>query len=147
MAHTALLYGNFGISLAKRLIDLSTAGDSIKVMLTTSAYVPNQDTHDFKDDVTNEVVGTGYTAGGIALATKTLTYTGATNVVMFDADDVSWGGATFTSRVAVIYDATPGTDATRPLIGYVLFDVDQVVTAGTFSIVWDPAGIFKITVA
>ncbi len=51
--------------------------DTIKVMLTTSAYSPALDTHEVKADVTNEVTGTGYTAGGATVATKTLTYTAA----------------------------------------------------------------------
>lgn len=51
--------------------------DTIKVMLTTSAYTPNRDTHETKADVTNEISGTGYTAGGVTLASKTITYTAA----------------------------------------------------------------------
>jgi hypothetical protein len=51
--------------------------DTIKVMLTTSAYTPNLDTHETKADVTNEVVGTGYTARGATLGTKTITVTPA----------------------------------------------------------------------
>jgi hypothetical protein len=47
-----------------------------KTMLTTVTYVPNQDTHDFKDDVTNEITGTGYTAGGVAISPLTSLYTG-----------------------------------------------------------------------
>lgn len=51
--------------------------DTMKVMLTTSTYAENLDTHETKSDVTNEVTGTGYTAGGNALASKTITYTAA----------------------------------------------------------------------
>lgn len=51
--------------------------DTIKMALTTSAYTPNRDTHEFFSDITNEITGTGYTAGGVALASKTITYTAA----------------------------------------------------------------------
>lgn len=51
--------------------------DTIKVMLTTSSYTPNRDTHETKNDITNEISGTGYTAGGVTLASKTITYTAA----------------------------------------------------------------------
>jgi len=51
--------------------------DTIKVMLATSSYAENLDTHETKADVTNEVVGTGYTAGGATLGSKTITYTAA----------------------------------------------------------------------
>jgi len=51
--------------------------DTLKVMLSTSAYTLNLDTHEVKADVTNEVSGTGYTAGGVTIATKTITVTAA----------------------------------------------------------------------
>ena len=46
-------------------IDLDT--NTIKVALVTRPIRPNQDAHDFFDDITNEVSGTGYTAGGASL--------------------------------------------------------------------------------
>jgi hypothetical protein len=49
--------------LARNNIDFDT--DTFKAMLVTSSYTPNKDTHDKRDDVTNEVAGTGYTAGGV----------------------------------------------------------------------------------
>ena len=48
--------------------------DTIKVALVTSSYTFS-DAHNFFDDITNEVTGTGYTAGGMALGTKTNTIT------------------------------------------------------------------------
>ena len=45
----------------------------------------------------------------------------------------------------MIYDDTPATAATKPLIGYVDFGSDQSSSAGTFSVVWDAAGIFTTT--
>lgn len=145
MAVTAKLYGKVFTALWNKEIDYDS--DSIKVMLTTSTYTPDQDVHDYKDDVTNEITGTGYTAAGVALTTKTVTYTGATNKHVLDADDVQWTTATFTMRNAVIYDATPATDATRPLIGYQSESGDVSVTAGTFTLQWSASGIVEITVA
>jgi hypothetical protein len=107
--------------------------DTIKGMLTTVTYVPDQDTHDYQDDVTNEVSGTGYTAGGMALANKTVTYTAGTNVGKIDADDLVWSNSTIVNaRVLVIYDATPGSDATRPLLFYSVFDANVSTDAGAF---------------
>jgi hypothetical protein len=85
MAVTALVYGGFLQSLANKEIDLDT--DVLKVMLCTSTYTPNQDTHRYKSSVTNEVTGTGYTATGAALGSVVVSYTGATNVLMLDAAD------------------------------------------------------------
>lgn len=122
--------------------------DTIKLMLCSSSYTPNQDTHDYKDDVTNEVTGTNWAAGGVTLANCSLTYTGATNVLKLDADDVSVSTVTLTgAQVVVIYDATPGTDATRPLIGYAVLDSAISPNAGPLAITFDTAGILTITPA
>lgn len=145
MAVTGKLYGKVFTALWNKEIDFDT--DTIKVMLTTSSYTPDQDVHDYKDDVTNEVTGTGYTATGATLASKTVTYTGATNKHVLDAADVTWSTSTITARNAVVYDASPATDATRPLICYQASDVDIVSSGGDFTIVWNAAGIVEITVS
>lgn len=121
--------------------------DTIKVLLTTSSYTPNQDTNAFKSDVTNEVTGTGYSAGGMTLASKTLTYNSGTKTITFDAADVSWTSSTITARTAVVYDGTPGSDATRPLFVYDQSSTDVVSTGGTWAIVWDVTGIATIQVS
>jgi hypothetical protein len=141
------LYGQFLSQALNKEIDWDT--DTIKVALLTNAYTPDQDAHNYLDDViTYEVSGaTGYTAGGNTLANKTNTYTGASNVIVLDADDVTWSSSTITARYAVIYDATPATNATKPLIGYVDFGSDQSSSNGNFTITWDATGIVRVTVA
>lgn len=140
------LYGQFVQQAFNKEIDWDS--DTIKVALVTNAYTPDQDAHNYFDDVVaNEVTGTGYTAGGNTLANKTNTYDSATNVIKLDADDVTWASSTITARYAVIYDATPATNATRPLIGYVDFGSDQSSSNGNFTITWDSTGIVRVTVA
>lgn len=145
MAHIGKFFGSFLLSAMNKEIDLDS--DTLKVMLCTSAYTPNQDAHRYKSAVTGEVSGSGYTAGGVTLAGVTVTYDAATNTLKLDADDASWPAATITARHAVIYDATPGSDATRPLIGYTTFDQDISSTAAAFQLIWDPAGICTLTVS
>ncbi|RBO87010.1 hypothetical protein [Nocardia puris] len=145
MAASAKLYGLALRSIVNKEIDWDT--DVIKVMLCTSSYTPNQDTHAYKSDITNEVTGTGYTAGGATLGSCTATYNAGTNTLTLDAADVSWPNSTITARYAIVYNSSPGSDATRPLIGYVDFDQNISTTAGTFSIVWDAAGIITATAA
>lgn len=145
MTHIAKFYGKFFLSLANKEIDMDS--DSIKVMLCTSSYTPDQDAHRYKSDVTNEITGTGYTAGGAVLSSPASAYNGTTNLWSFDAADAQWTGATFTARVAVLYDSSPASDSTRPLIGYILFDADIPVTASTFTVVWDATGIATVTVS
>jgi len=140
---TTKTYGSLITKAFNKEVDFDT--DTIKVALVSSSYTPNQDTHDYWDDVSsNEVSGTGYTAGGATLASKTVTYDSATNVTKFDAADVSWTSSTITARYAVVYLDT-GTASTSPLIAYVDFGSDQSSSSGTFQIVWDSAGIFTTT--
>lgn len=145
MAVTAKLYGLALYSAFNKEIDWDT--DVIKVMLCTSAYTPDQDTHRYKSSVTNEASGTGYTAGGATLAASAPSYTAGTNTLVLDAADTAWTGSTITARYAVIYNSSPGTDATRPLIAYVDFGADVSTTAGTFTITWDAAGLVTLTAA
>lgn len=140
------LYGQFLQQALNKEVDWDT--DTIKVALLSNAYAPDQDAHNYFDDVVaHEVTGTGYTAGGLTLANKTNTYNSATNVIVLDADDVTWSASTITARYAVVYDATPATNATKPLIGYVDFGSDQSSSNGNFTITWDSTGIVRITVA
>lgn len=140
------LYGSVVAKAFNKEIDLD--GDTIKVALLTNAFAPNQDTQDYFDDVVaSEVTGAGYTAGGVTLANKQVSYDAASNTFIFDADDVVIPNSTITARYAVVYDATPGTNATRPLIGYVDFVSDQSSTVGNFTITWDASGILRATVA
>lgn len=149
MAVTAKFYGLFFKSLSNKEIDLDS--DTIKLMLCTSTYGPNQDTHRYKSDVTNEVSGTGYTAGGATVGSVVSSYDTTSNVWSFDGADVSWASTTLNGanapRYGVLYDSTPATDATRPLIGWVDFGVDTPVTNGTLSVTWDAAGVGYVTVA
>jgi len=148
MASTAKWYGSaiayqYGATAANR-VDWVT--DTIKVALVGAAYVPNQDTHDYWDDVVaNEVTGAGYTAGGVTLATKTVNYDAATNVASLRAATSAWTNLTATTSYAVIYKST-GVNGTSVLIGYVDLGGSQSVVGADFSLVWDTTnGVLKIT--
>lgn len=136
-----VIYNSFKMKIMDGSIDLDT--DTIKVALVTSAYTPNQDTHDFFDDVTNEVSGTGYTAGGASLASKAVTTDTTDNEGVFDAADVVWSTATVTARGAVIYKST-GTASTSALICYLDFGSDQSSSAADFTIAWNAEGIVNL---
>lgn len=143
---TGKFYGLFFKSLLNKEIDFDS--DSIKIMLCTTSYTFDQDTHQYKSSITNEVTGTGYTAGGQALTSVAVTYDTATNTIKMDAADPSWPSSTIAGVLkAVIYDSTPGTDATRPLIAYLESDATLSTTSGTLSITFDTAGIATMTVA
>ncbi len=136
-----VIFNSFKKKIMDGSIDLDT--DTIKVALVTSTYTPDQDAHDFFDDVTNEVSGTGYTAGGASLANKAVTADNTDNEGVFDADDVSWSTSTITARGAVLYKST-GTASTSALIAYLDFGTDKTSTAGTFTIAWNAEGILNL---
>lgn len=122
-------------------IDLDT--NTIKVALVTSTYTPDADTHEDMADITNEVEGTGYTAGGAELANKTVTADTTDDEGVFDADNVTWSNSTITARGAVIYKST-GTAATDLLIAYIDFGSDKVSASGNFTIAWADEGILNL---
>jgi hypothetical protein len=144
MAVTSKVYGLSLQSVFNKEIDFDT--DTVKAMLCTSAYTPDQDTHRYKSSVTNEVTGTGYTAGGVTLTTKTVTYTTGTNTLALDADDPSWATSTITARYLVFYVDT-GVAGTSALLAYVDFGADVSSTAATFSYQIPVGGFYTLTAA
>ena len=122
-----------------RLIELWVKGqidfdtDTIKVLLTTDAYVPNKDTHDFRNDVTNEITGTGYTAGGITVSV-TVTRDDANDRVDITFASVIWPTATFTARKAVYYKSRGGASSADELILVKDFGSNVSKVAQTFAL-------------
>ena len=137
--------GLYGITFLNALkndlaLDLDdTTADRFKAMLVTSSYTPNFGTHDFKSDVTNEVSGTGYDAGGKSLTSVTLTQSGGT--ITFDAADLTWASSTITARGAVVYDDSLTND---PLIAYIDFGADKSSSAGDFVLSFNASGSFTL---
>lgn len=117
--------------------------DTLKCMLVTSSYTPDQDAHEYADDVTNEVTGTGYTAGGATLASKTITQDNDNDVVVFDFADPAWTDSSITARGAVIYKDT-GTPSTSPLIAYLDFITDRQTIGVDFNIRINESGFIEL---
>ena len=109
------------------------SSDTFKVMLVTSAYTPNKDTHTKRSDVTNEVTGTGYSAGGAA-ATVTVTKDTANDRIDVSLGGASWPTATITARAAVYYKSRGGASSADELVAYIDFGSDVTSTAGTFAL-------------
>jgi len=127
----SLIYNSAIDDMARGAIDFDT--DTFKVMLVTSTYTPNKDTHDKRDDVTNEVSGTGYTAGG-ATSACTVTKDTANDKVTLGFAAVSWSTATITARGAVYYKSRGGAASADELVAYVDFGGDVSSTGATFSL-------------
>ena len=111
-------------------IDFDT--DTFKMLLVTSSYSASK-THSKRSDITNEVTGTGYTAGGNAAAV-TVTLDNVNNRVDVAFTITSWTTATITARAGVIYKSRGGLASADELVGYVDFGSDVTSTAGTFAV-------------
>ena len=104
------------------------AADTYKIALYTSTATLDATTTVYS--ATNEVVGTGYTAGGATLSGYSVTLSGTTAVLDWTTDP-SWASATITARGALIYNSTKSNKAV-----YVLdFGADKTSTSGTFTVV------------
>jgi hypothetical protein len=141
---TAKLYGKARESLWAGTINW--VGGSVKAMACTASYTPDQDVHKFKSDVTNETSGTGYTAGGLTVTTKTAVYDGSTNTIVLDCDDTIWNSSSISLRYVVLYVDT-GTASTSPLIGYVDQGSTLTSISGPIGVVWDATGAIRDSVS
>lgn len=97
---------------------------TLKILLLTSAYTPNRATHVFQTDLTNEVTGSNYSAGGATLANVTAAI--VSNLLHVDADNVQWAqhASGFANARTAALVAWSGVAATSPLIAYLPFAGD-----------------------
>jgi len=108
-----------------------SSGNVFKVALYTSAATINGSTTAYTSS--GEVVGTGYTAGGITLTNitpQTGTNSSAQPVAYWSFQNATWSAATITARGALIYNSTNGNKAVAVLD----FGADKISTAGDFTI-------------
>ena len=112
------------------------APDTIKIALYTSTASLDATTTAYSSS--NEVTGTGYTAGGATLTSATVSTSGTT--AYFDAADPTWTSASFTARGALIYNDTNSDKA----IAVLDFGGDFTVAGGTFKITLPAAGTTAI---
>ena len=127
----SLIYNSCLDDLSNNNIDFGA--DTFKILLVTSSYTPDKDTHDKLDDVTNEVTGTGYTAGG-ATSACTVTKDVANDKVTLGFAAVNWSSSTITAAGAVIYKSRGGASSADELVAYIDFGGDVSSAGGTFSI-------------
>jgi hypothetical protein len=73
----------------------------------------------------NEVVGTGYTAGGVQVTGAVLSTDVTTGTVYVNFNNVSWPGASFTARGALIYNSTK----TNKSVAVLDFGADKIFSS------------------
>lgn len=116
-----VLYTNFWAALFRGEFGNMTSV-TLKMALVGATYLgiaaeTKRDTHQYFDDITDELSGSGYPAGGITLANVTFTIDNTANTVKIDCDDVVTPTMTGSAYGAIIYRDT-GTPATSPLLGF-----------------------------
>ena len=113
--------------------NIDFGADTFALLLATSSYSPDKDTHLKRSDVTNEATGTGYTAGGEVVACTVAKDTVNDRVVVTFAE-ASFTSSTITARGAVIYKARGGLASADELVAYVDFGATVSSTNATFSV-------------
>ena len=114
-----------------------TSPDTFKIALYTGNSSIGPDTTEYI--TTDEVSGTGYTAGGEVLTISQSPTSGdnqqqvPTAYVSFD--NAVWAGATFTARGALIYNSTQGNKS----VAVLNFGSDKTVANQTFTVAFPTA--------
>jgi hypothetical protein len=134
------LANSFKVELLKGCHDFTlTTGDVFKVAMYTNSATFDQTTTTYT--VTNEISGTGYTAGGQSLTNVTATNTGTT--AFTDFGDAIFSTATITAFGALIYNTNPNTTSSaglsNPVVCVLDFGGSRTSTAGDFTIVFPTA--------
>jgi hypothetical protein len=130
MAITQAMCTSFKEELLGGVHDLDT--DTIKIALFTSSATLGATTTAYS--TTNEVSGTGYSAGGNTLTSPVIATDGTT--AYFDCADTTWSTATITANGALIYNSSKANRA----IAVLAFGGDKTSTAGDFTIIFPAPG-------
>ena len=116
---------NFGVAPTRG----STAADSFKAALYLASATVNATTTAYS--ATNEVSGTGYTAGGVAVTNATVPTSSGTTAYWTPSASITYTTVTLTTAfdAVLIYNSTQSNKA----VSVHTFG-SQTVTAGTFSL-------------
>lgn len=125
MAITTAMCTSFKKEVLEALHDFNaTSGSVFKIALYTSAATLDATTTAYS--TTNEVVGTGYTAGGVTLTNIDPVTSGTT--AFADFADATWTSATITAAGALIYNSSQSNKA----VAVLSFGGDKTSTNGDF---------------
>jgi len=132
MAITQAMCSSFKQELLQGQHDFTAStGHTFKLALYTSSATLGASTTDYA--TTNEVSGTGYSAGGGTLTNVTPTLDGTTAIT--DFADLTFSTATITANGALIYNTTTGGgSSTTDSVIVLAFGGDKTSTAGDFTI-------------
>lgn len=128
MAITQAMCTSFKVALLDGEMDFSSdTSQTFKIALYTSSATLGAATTAYS--TSNEVTGTGYTAGGNTLTIAANPASSGTTAFL-DFTDTTWTTATITARGALIYKSGGGD----PAVAVLDFGSDKTSTAGNFTI-------------
>jgi hypothetical protein len=145
--YTAHVFPQFAQGIGEKLMNLPA--DTLKVALSNAAGPITLATSgvqaaklftDWATNVAAEITGTGYTAGGLALAG--VSWTTTADVTTLTCSNPQWTGATFTANQAVFYDSSAST---IQLICFWDFGGSVSVTDGPFTLGINASGLYTHT--
>lgn len=132
MAISQAMCTSFKVELMQAVHNFSNpGGNTFKIALYTSSATLGASTTAYT--TSNEVVGTGYTAGGNTLTSVTPTSSGTT--AFTDFADTTWSSSTITARGALIYNSSQADKAVIVLD----FGSDKSSSSGDFTIIFPTA--------
>lgn len=135
----ATVFNEFKEQLLLGAIDL--VNDVINVALVTGYTLDIDGDAGWADVSVNEVSGTGYTAGGKALASKSVSQDNANDRAAFDAANVTWSSLNAgTPNYAIMYDGTHASDA---LIA--AWELATASNGGDYTLQWHANGILLLS--
>jgi hypothetical protein len=141
MANSQAMCTSFKAELMVAVHDFrASTGDTFKMALYTSTATYGAATTAYS--ATNEITGTGYTAGGNTLTNITPTSSGTT--AFTDFADTTWTNATITANGAMIYNNTPSANGPagavpNAAVCTLFFGGDKTSTSGDFTIIFPTA--------
>lgn len=112
--------------------NIALAGD-FKIMLVSEAYTPDDTGHTRRSDITNEVSGDGYTAGGVAIIPEVIDDV-ANSRIKIRFPQTTFSNVTVGARGCVIYRARGGAASADELVCYGDLGETVDVEAGDFVI-------------
>jgi len=139
------LYNSFKMQLAKGEHNFGTGGHTFKVALFTSLLTPDKDSHSSYTLMSNQCVGSGYTAGGKVITNVNVVVDNNTDAALIDSDNVTWnnlGQLTPQPAWAILYN---DTHVTKALIA--CWEVTTLTNGGNWEIQFSstPSAMFTLS--
>lgn len=125
----SLVYAGFWFRMAEGALPMRSL--AFRSMLVGGDYMPDMAEHAWRSDITNEIEGAGYAAGGLPTAVDLRRTAGG---VLMTFAPLVWRAATIRARYQVVYCSRGGDAAQDELVFCNDFGGDVSSTADDFSV-------------